>query len=214
MKGMGRATLLVLTAAALYGQDALKERALGEQLTKELTARTTAVETPDVVNYVNRIGRLLAPQFRPGIQWTFAVIVDDNNGKMHEPIAYPGGYIFVSTALLREAQSEGELAGMMAHAMAHVALRQGRMHGTAPVIFLGGSGNESAIVPTGMLAQMRQGELEADQAAAKALVNARYDALEFVNYIRRTQPETANALPPRDQRIAALERTVRELVQR
>jgi predicted Zn-dependent protease len=200
---------------ALFGQDAVKERALGAQLAKDLGRRTTAVETPEVVQHVNRVGQILAAQLRPSIEWTIRVIREETNGRMHEPVVYPAGYIFVSEGLLREAHSEAELAGVMAHAMAHIALRHGRTGGgTIPVVYTGGWGDENAVAPARWLEQKRREELDADRAAAKALVDARYDAEEFVNYVRRTQPEAANALPPREQRIAELERAVRELERR
>src|SRR5262249_32980033 len=115
-----------------------KEQALGAQLAQELRSRTTAVETPEVVGLVNREGRRLAAQFDPKIQWKFAVIAEDKNGKRHEPVAFPGGYIFVPEVLVGDAT----FRFMLAHAMAHVALRHGIKPGTmlagSPVIFMGG----------------------------------------------------------------------------
>ena len=51
---------------------------------------------------------------------TFAVIAEDRGGYTHEPLAYPGGRIFVPAPLILAAGDEAEFAGMLAHAMANL----------------------------------------------------------------------------------------------
>jgi len=66
--------------------------------------------------YVRRVGRTL---LGPGEHWQFELIKNDVGGATREPVTFPG-YIFVPARLLIMTGSEAELAGMLAHAIAHV----------------------------------------------------------------------------------------------
>ncbi|MEM7675772.1 MAG: M48 family metalloprotease [Myxococcota bacterium] len=70
--------------------------------------------------YINRVGRNLGAQSdRPNLEWTFGVLdTDDFNA-----YSTPGGYVFVSRGLLSAVQTEAELAGVLAHEIAHVTER-------------------------------------------------------------------------------------------
>ncbi|MCE9669129.1 M48 family metallopeptidase [Myxococcus stipitatus] len=74
-----------------------------------------------VHTYVNLVGKNLAAQSkRPTLEWTFGVIDD---AKSVNALSAPGGYIFVTRALLAELENEGQLAGTLAHEIAHVVLK-------------------------------------------------------------------------------------------
>src|SRR5579864_6226547 len=126
-----RAIILILAvAAAASAQDVIqdrKEAALGAQLAQEVRRRTTAIEIPGIQDYIDGIGRKLASQFSPKSLYTFSLIPDDAGGETHEPLSLPRGYVFVSAGLIRSAANEAEVAGMLAHAMAHVALPMPRV---------------------------------------------------------------------------------------
>lgn len=67
--------------------------------------------------YVNRIGRLLAMHSsRPQLPWKFGILRDDDINAF----AAPGGYVFVTRGMLVQLESEAELAGVLAHEIAHV----------------------------------------------------------------------------------------------
>ena len=70
--------------------------------------------------YINRVGRNLGSQSdRPTLEWTFGVLdTDDFNA-----YSTPGGYVFVSRGLLSEIDNEAQLAGVLAHEIAHVTER-------------------------------------------------------------------------------------------
>ena len=99
-----------------------KERALGEQLAKEVERQVTPVEIRAVQEYLDDLTRRLAAQLPAQFAYTVAVIKEDGE---YEPMPLPGGFIFVPTSLILAAQNEAEFAGMLAHAMAHIAARHG-----------------------------------------------------------------------------------------
>ncbi len=80
------------------------------------------VSDPAVNVYIDRLGQRLAGQLNQ-VDWKFAVIRDDTGGSTHEPLSLPGGYIFIPASLIESANDEAELAGMLAHSMAHIANR-------------------------------------------------------------------------------------------
>jgi predicted Zn-dependent protease len=71
--------------------------------------------------YLNIVGKNLAAQSaRPALDWTFGVIDDTKN---YNAVSAPGGYVFVTRKLLQEVGNEGQLAGVLAHEIAHVVLK-------------------------------------------------------------------------------------------
>ena len=223
---------LALACLPLAGQQSsVKEATLGKRLAAEFRQRTTPIDSPPVQNYVAGLGQRLAAQM-PGamLPFTFSVIVDDLCRPMHEPAALPGGYVFVPAALLLTAQDEGELAGMLAHAMGHIEQRHGNRQVTQgmlmnvapmPITFAASCGGESGqAVPQTIAASERQIELEADRLAVQAMADAGFDPKVLLRYIRRVQPDDAAlskvsyeapAVLPRARRIAALEQAVGKL---
>jgi beta-barrel assembly-enhancing protease len=213
---------LLAAAAAATAQDPRdrKEAALGAQLAQEVRQRTTPIENPAVQAYVDRIGRKLAA---PDLAYTFALFYDDAGGETHEPLSLPGGYIFVSAGLLRSAASEAELAGMLAHAMAHVRLPRPQVESaTIPIVFMGGwhglgPGSAGSVVPMSVLKTQRENETRADALAVQRMSEAGYDPEALTAYLARVQPSgdrTAKlfaALPDRDTRITALRQAIAEL---
>ncbi|HEV8147742.1 MAG TPA: M48 family metalloprotease, partial [Bryobacteraceae bacterium] len=124
-----------------------REVALGAVLAKDLLNRATKFENDEVLAYVDGLVQRLAQQLPPdGFTFTIKLVGDEDRGT-HEPLAVPGGYLFVQTLLILDARSEDELAGMLAHAMAHIAARHGTRQatriqvanqGTIPLIYMGG----------------------------------------------------------------------------
>jgi len=207
--------------ANLYSLE--KERALGQQLAKEIRQTTTALNNSRVQDYVDRLGQQIAARMQgTRFEYTFTVIADDTSRTTHEPIALPGGAVFIPAALFLAVNDEAEFAGMLAHAMEHVGLRHGTRQpkanesGSIPLVFMSGwfSRREGQAFPFGYVGQLRSNELEADAAAAEALAHAGFDPAALVRYIERvraaspaspgTSPTVLSPLPDRDQQIAAL----------
>jgi len=90
-----------------------------------LATRTPALAsspTNDVTIWVAQIGLLLAKgSSRPALPWVFGVI--DN--ETPQAFSTPGGYVFVTTGLLKKLGNEAQLAGVLAHEIAHVASKHG-----------------------------------------------------------------------------------------
>jgi len=200
-----------------------KEKALGEQLASEYRAHATLIESPELLRRVEALGRSLVPP-ESKIAYTFA-LVDDEGLELHEPVALPGGFLFVPSGLILSAGNIDELAGMLAHAIAHIEARHGTKlatrgqivnQATIPLIFTGGWNgyairrNASLAIPLGMLKTHRTMELQADSLGAELMQSQGYSAGRLADYIERVQtqdtgaPNPASPLPPRAERVAAL----------
>jgi predicted Zn-dependent protease len=196
----------MLATLALSAQE--KEAALGAGLAKDILRRTTPIESSTVREYVTSLGRQLASQLPDtGLNWTFTPVLDAEGGRTNEPIAVPGGFVFVSARLILEARDEAEFAGMLAHAMVHVSERHGFRAatrgqianlGSIPLIFVGGWAS-----PVGFLKSYQPFELEADRLAVRMMDDAGYDPAALLRYLDRSSP-------PADRR-AALEQAIQAL---
>jgi predicted Zn-dependent protease len=196
-----------------------KEAAIGARLAAEIQRQTTDLADSAVLEYIQCVERRLTPAIPDGWNWRLAVIRDEHDGgSTHEPLAFLGGYIFVPASLLLAAENEAELAGMLAHSMAHVAesqeIRLGPRAQEANVaaipnaVYVGWQESGAGAISPENLKVMRGYELEADRYAVKIIAAAGYDPVALVNYVRRTQQARVFSLPPREKRIAALEAAI------
>jgi predicted Zn-dependent protease len=231
-----RLCLLALTGVLVSAQDfhsKEKESALGVSMAGDVRHRTSSIPDSTVHDYIESIGTRLAAHV-PGenLNWDFGVIRDDLGGSTHEALSIPGGHVFIPASLILAADSEAELAGMLAHSMAHIAQRHStRMAAPAtlssiPLVFIGswmgmGAGDDDrTLLPLGYLKTQRAFELDADRVAVNIVAAAGYEPAALLEYIRRTQralttgSATHSALPPRDERILALETAIASLSSR
>jgi len=207
-----------------YSKD--KEIALGEQLALEYRKNTTPLDNAAVSDYVKRVGANLATQF-PGWTCRIETIREDQGGATYEPKSFPGGVVFVSVDLIAAARNEAEFAGMVAHAMAHVAARHWTREATRNELAQTAMPTTAASMPDRsvgltapiqVLAFQRAEEAEADYWAVKAMAAAGYDPAGLASYLGRVQPAPAGnvsrvfaTLPPPDRRVAAILAEIREL---
>ncbi len=96
-----------------------KEIALGRQLSLEVEQQSKLVDDPMVTEYVNRVGQNVVLHSDAKVPFTIKVIDSDEVNAF----ALPGGYFYVNKGLILAADNEAELAGVMAHEIAHVAAR-------------------------------------------------------------------------------------------
>jgi beta-barrel assembly-enhancing protease len=183
-----------------------QEVQLGRQAAAEAERQVPVLNDRSVTNYVNSIVNRLegvAP-FRDYPYQGRVVNSSDINA-----FALPGGFIYVHRGLIEAARTEGELAGVIAHEMAHVALR----HGTAQVskayaaqlgvgalgqILGGGRGGQSSQVwnvignlglSTLFLKFSRNAEDEADSLGARMMAQAGYNPVEMANFFDLLQQQ-------------------------
>lgn len=182
-----------------------KEREVGEEFFLELQQVMPILEDPFIASYFNRLGQKLVAQLGPQpFKYRFFVIDDPSMNAF----AVPGGYIFVTTGMIRMMEREGELAGVLAHEISHVYARHmaktmekakvanvATLVGALAGIFLGGLGGAalSQAVTMGsmaggasaMLKYSRDFEQEADGLGFKWMVKAGYDPRDMMSIFKK-----------------------------
>ena len=176
-----------------------KEVALGRQLSAEVDRQAKFVEDPIITEYINRVGQNLVLHSDAKVPFTIKVLdVDEINA-----FALPGGFFYVNKGLILTADNEAELAGPMAHEIAHVAARHGVEQsskgqliswGSLPMyIFLGGWGGYAIqqaaqiAIPIGFLKFSRGAEEEADMLGAQYMWASGYDPHSLVTFFEKLQ---------------------------
>ena len=178
-----------------------KEIALGKQLAEDVERHSKIVDDPVISEYVNRVAQNIARNSDLQVPLYVKVIDSDEVNAF----ALPGGYFFVNTGLVHLAESEAELAGVMAHEIAHIAARHGTRQAskgqianlaTIPLVFLGGGwaayGIKQAanfIIPVTFLKFSRNFEKEADLLGIQYLWKSGYDPTAMITFFERLQSQ-------------------------
>src|SRR6202011_1802142 len=175
-----------------------KEIALGKQLAQEVERQAKIIDDPIIAEYVNRVGQNLVRNSDAKVPFTIKVL----DSEEVNAFALPGGFFFVNSGLILKADNESELAGVMAHEIAHVAARHGTQQATRgqlaniatiPLIFMGGWAGygirqgASILIPMGFLSFSRAFESEADMLGLEYMYKAGYDPTAFVDFFGQIQ---------------------------
>ena len=175
-----------------------KEIALGKQLAQEVERQAKIIDDPVIAEYVNRVGQNLVRNSDAKVPFTIKVL----DSEEVNALALPGGFFFVNSGLILKAENEAELAGVMAHEIAHVAARHGTRQATRgqlaniatiPLIFMGGWAGygirqgASILIPMGFLSFSRAFESEADMLGLEYMYKAGYDPQAFTAFFERVK---------------------------
>lgn len=202
-----------------------KEIAIGKQFAQEVERSAKLVDDPVVVEYVNRVGQNLVRNSDARVPFTIKVIDSDELNAF----ALPGGFFYVNRGLIMRADEESELAGVMAHEIAHVTARHGTKNATKgqlaqvamiPLILLGPGGwagygiyqAANFFIPLQFLKFSRNAEREADFLGLQYMYKAGYDPNSYVTFFEKVQaedrrkpgsvPKVFSSHPPTPERIA------------
>jgi predicted Zn-dependent protease len=210
-----------------------KEIALGKQLAQEVERQAKIVDDPVIAEYVNRVGQNIVRNSDAKVPFTIKVLDTEEVNAF----ALPGGFFFVNTGLILKADSESELAGVMAHEIAHVAARHGTKQATRgeliniasiPLIFMGGwtgyaiRQGAGLAIPMGFLNFSRAFEREADYLGLQYMYKTGYDPTSFVDFFEKIQsmekkkPGTVSKVfsthPMTDDRIKAAQEEIQKIL--
>ena len=179
-----------------------REIALGKGAAQEVERSAKMITDPVVTEYVNRVGQNLVRNSDAKVPFTIKVIDSDEINAF----ALPGGFFYVNSGLILHADEEAELAGVMAHEIAHVAARHGTRNATKgeiaqfasiPLILLGPGGwagyglyqGLNLAIPIGFLKFSRDNEREADFLGLQYMYKAGYDPNAFVSFFEKIEAE-------------------------
>ena len=175
---------------------------LGKELSQEVEKTAKFVNDPIVVEYVNRVGQNLVRNSDAQVPFTIKVIDSDEVNAF----ALPGGFFYVNSGLILHADTESELAGVMAHEIAHVAARHGTKQATkgdiaqigaiAASLFIPYSWAGYAMyqgmnfgIPIAFLKFSRGDEAQADYLGLQYMYKAGYDPNSFVMFFEKIEAD-------------------------
>ncbi|MGA3264957.1 MAG: M48 family metallopeptidase [Terracidiphilus sp.] len=171
---------------------------LGRMYAQEIEKSTKFITDPVVLEYVNRVGQNIVKNSDCKVPFTIKIIDSDEINAM----ALPGGFFYVNSGLILNADEEAELAGVMAHETAHVCAHHAvremtRLNyaqlGTIPLIFIGGWTGYGAYeaaqiaVPVTFMKFSREFEAQADYLGVQYMYRAGYDPQAFISFFEKIQ---------------------------
>jgi predicted Zn-dependent protease len=197
-----------------------QEVQIGRSINQQLVTREIRLyRNPQITRYVNEIGqRLASSSDRPDIPYTFQVV----NDKSVNAFATMGGFVYIHTGLLKAADNEAQLAGVLAHEIGHIAsrhaLEQMRQTAIARGVAAAAGLDRNLAVQIGVDLALRRpnsrkDEFEADQKGLETLTNAGYAPAGMVGFMEkllraRSVPNFLSTHPGTQDRINALERVI------
>lgn len=212
-----------------YGLE--REVALGKQFAQEIERSVKLVDDPVVNEYVNRVGQRLVRNSDAKVPFTIKVIESDQLNAF----ALPGGFFYVNSGLILAATEEAEMAGVMAHEIAHVTARHGTCNATKgqiaqlamiPLMIFGPGGwagyglyqGLNFFIPLQFLAFSRGAERQADYLGLQYMYKTGYDPNSYIAFFEKIQaqekkrpgsiPKIFSSHPPSGERIQSAQTTI------
>src|SRR3984893_12189802 len=207
------------------------EIALGKQLAQEVDKSAKFIDDPVVLEYVNRVAQNLVRNSDAKVPFTIKVI---DSGVVNA-FALPGGFFYVNSGLILHADEESELAGVMAHEIAHVCARHGTKQATKgdimqlasipamifiPYTWAGYAMYQGMnfMIPVTFLKFSRDAEREADYLGLQYMYKSGYDPNSFVSFFEKVEsdekkqpgtiPKVFATHPPTPDRIEATQKEI------
>lgn len=190
-----------------------QEADIGAEYAAVLLGASPLLANPEVQRYVNRVGRWLSLNSeRPDLNWQFGVL---DTGTVNA-FSTPGGYVLISRGLLERLHNEAELAGVLAHEVAHVvkkhhltAMKKGKgMEAGANILSMYLDQQKSAAAKEKLVGGMKEimlrgldkdDEFEADRMGVVIAARAGYDPYGLPSVIQMLQ-----ASNPKDSDLALM----------
>ena len=173
-----------------------KEMEIGQEISQDAEQELRMMGDPVITEYVNRLGQNLVRNSDAKVPFTIKVV----DSSEVNAFALPGGYFYVNTGLILAADNEAELAGVMAHEIAHVAARHATHNMSRrelfnlcslPAVFVAGpvgmalrEASEVAL-PMSFLKFSRDAEREADLLGMEYMYATGYDPAAMVSFFEK-----------------------------
>ena len=174
---------------------------MGRQYADQIDSTSKLIKDPVITEYVNRVGQNLVRNSDSKVPFTIKVVDAD----VINAFALPGGFFYVNSGLILAADNEAELAGVMAHEIAHVAachIAREQTRGTLaqlatiPLIMMGGGLGGLAVqeaaglaLPVTFLKFSRGFEAEADYLGVEYMYKSGYDPQAFTAFFEKIQAQ-------------------------
>jgi Zn-dependent protease with chaperone function len=182
---------------------------IGRQSAVEAERQLPLLNDRNTQSYVESVFSRLAAQ-APGTKFPYQIRVV--NARDINAFALPGGFIYVNRGVLTSGRTEGEVAGVLAHEIAHVALRHGTNNATKAYMAQAGLGVLGGILGRGrpestaqiinvigglglnavFLKYSRDAETQADVVGAQIMASAGYDPMEMSNFFELLRQQSGN----------------------
>ncbi len=173
---------------------------MGKQYAQMVDSSSKLISDPVITEYVNRIGQNIVRNSDAQVPFTFKVIDSD----VVNAFSLPGGFVYINSGTILAADEEAELAGVMAHEIAHVCARHATRQmtrsqyagiATIPLIFVGGGLGYAVYeasglgLPIAFMSFQRGFEAEADYLGLQYDYKTGYDPQAFISFFEKVEAQ-------------------------
>jgi len=173
---------------------------MGRQYAQMVDSSSKLIHDPVITEYINRIGQNIVRNSDAQVPFTFKVIDSD----VVNAFSLPGGFVYINTGTILAADEEAELAGVLAHEIAHVCARHATRQmtraqyagiATIPLIFVGGGIGYAVYeasglgLPVAFMSFQRGFEAEADYLGLQYDYKTGYDPQAFISFFEKVEAQ-------------------------